>query len=208
MIKPIALTCLLATVPLSAMAATVPPTGFALAAAYDWESASLADIEGGSTTGFCTVFAPERCDGVLDFAGTLIGVDFVSPSAFDISLGGEALSKLTVTLTDLVFGAPLRTVAFDIDGSDPQNPDNLSGYVESEDNPTAPPPPGVAVAFDAGSITIDLTDISPGLFGDGPALRFDLAYADGPTPPAVPLPATGLLLVAGLGGLAALRRRR
>lgn len=196
-------------VPLVAAAATVAPADFTATATAAGETAGIGPISGGSAAGFCSGFKTGGCDALIEVGGALVGVDFVSPSSFDIGLGGSGEGSVSVILSDLGFADIVTGVAFDLSGGSPSNPDNIAGFVFSPDNDTAPEPPTVDVAFDQNSITIDMAQISNLLFADGVALRFDIAFeeSDG-QPPAVPLPASGALLLAGMGAFAALRRRR
>lgn len=167
-----------------------------------------------SIAGLCDPFDGNGCDGGLDQDGTSYLVDFVDGDSFDIGISGSGQEAFRIDLKDLIFagGAAISSLAFNLGGGDPLNPFNVEDFLFSPQNNTAPPAPDIDTDFSGDSITLSFSQVSPLLFGDAVAFRFDIGFDDGGNGGGgvsqVPLPAGGLFLLAGIGSVVALRRRK
>lgn len=148
-------------------------------------------------------------DAVLGSSpGTSIEVNWVSEASVDVSFFGGQLSGTNVgyTLSSLDFAmagvlSPIAGVSFNRALSDV---DDFIG-----DTSLGQPPVSAFVepllTFTDTSFTASFSSFDNTLIGDGVRLRYDVSFAS--TPGAVPLPASGLMLFAGVAGILGMRRR-
>lgn len=125
-------------------------------------------------------------------------INWIDDDSFDLSFFGAGaieLSNLSITLSGLDFKSGAQPVdiigaVFNRAGS------NVDTYV------AGPAMPDPSVGFTAHSVTATFSAFPQGLVADGPTLRFDVQVAQ------VPEPASGAMVLGGLGLLALLRRHR
>ncbi len=141
------------------------------------------------------------------FPGTSIEVNWVDADSVDISFFGGALAgnNLGYTLSSLDFmtdnaPVPIADVIFNRADSDI---DDFIGDVN-----IGQPPESAFVEPDINvtdtSFTANFSFFDERLIADGPRLRFDVVFDTSPSQ--VPLPASGLLLMAGCASVLGLRR--
>ena len=125
-------------------------------------------------------------------------INWIDDDSFDLSFFGSGaidLNNLSITLSglDFRFGAQALAIvgaAFNRAGS------NVDTY---NAGPSMPDP---SVGFTAHSVTATFSSFPLALVADGPTLRFDVQVAQ------IPEPASGVIVLGGLGLLGLLRRRR
>ena len=195
-------------------AATIGNDTFNASGSVDGGSILFPDTPGiaQSTPGSCDPFGASTADcDLVSLSDTLdaLTVDFTDGDSFEIGVaaGGfdpDGFSSFEVLLTGLDFAdgaspAPITGASFKPDGG------TLGGFLKSPDNETGADFSPPSITTTGTSIAISFADFDGQLFGDGPTIRFDVAFGSAPTP--IPLPMTAPVLVAGLALLAILRRR-
>lgn len=176
---------------------------------------SLSDFEfelkdGGVSLGTATgtAFSPGR-DIDETLGGANVEVEWVTDTSVDISFfsGVDGSSGVEYIVSGLEFldgliaktiaGVTFNRGASDIDdflGDTSIGQPPLSAFVEP------------VLSFTDTSFAAEFSFFDPGLVADGPRLRYDLTLAGGT--PVVPVPASMVLMLTGLGGLLAARRRK
>lgn len=162
------------------------------------------------------VFSEEITGPTLVQIGQINWFNEANTAAVDFA----AIADINLTLTSPVAGSVTEALAFNIDNT-PNNPaDNILALTFSDFGLSLPVPVGdltllefvfqlidpiagesLLITSVANGLRLNWTNPEDNISSLGLYARFD-----GPAP--VPLPAAGWLLLAGLGGLAAVRRRR
>ncbi len=189
-----------------AHAASIGSDSFGFAVTEVGQAAVSTTVTAQSVAGDCDAFDGTGCDGQVS-DGTDHYVDWLDDDTFVVGFTFGPEDGVMYDLTDLNFfdgatPAPITGVTFNEFGP------HETFLFDPVTNPTSPITNFQNPLISFTDTSISLTLLTAELFsGDAPTFEFTVSFA-APSMPTIPLPGSGLALITGLGGLAALRRRK
>lgn len=208
------------------------PIAFLAAAALSVGSASAVPLDfdidvGGSSVALTTQLNPAPGDlggglnavscGFTSCAVTeSLAPGFATPETFSLAQGETQVIPFITLTTNGIGSLDLdiaATLAFDVPGAATTSSSGsgfavLVGGLLTAGSLTWDDVPAATTLADGSVVTVDFQDLSGVDFLSKGSVYTVNAYVTATSIAPVPLPAAGLLLIAGLGGLAALARRR